>query len=314
MKRYTIPPLISLLLLIALTFTSSAQDIVQLEWLDIRLWPEYDSPQLLVILEGEPVQPGQRISIPLPPGADIHAVATTSDEGRLVDTTWEQSTTANGVDLVLVTPEGQQFHIEYYIPIPIDEDVRLINFVLPANYISAKNAAVEIVLPPTANEVVAEPDATPSDNPASPEHMLLRKVGAVSGDQSISQSISYSNPSDAFTVSEQPPQAATAPLPMDNASAAPVATDTTSNRNLILFGLAGLAVLLIAGGAFGLWRSRRVDDAPTASASEASGRRKGKRAERKPRGGAGKDRFCRRCGAEFTSGDGFCRKCGEKRL
>ena len=312
MKRYSIT-LLSFLLLIALAAPSSAQDVVRLEWLDIRLWPEYDSPQLLVILEGEPVQPGQSVLLPLPPGADIHAVATTSDEGRLVDTTWEQSTTANGVVLVSVTPEGQQFHIEYYIPIATDGNVRQIDFALPANYISANNAAVEIVLPPTANEVVSEPEATPSDDPASPEHVLLRKVGAVSGEQAVSQSISYSNPSGAFTVSEQPPQAAPAPPPVDNASAAPVATDTTSNRNLILFGLAGLAVLLIAVGAFGLWRSRSKEDTPTPSASEASDRGKDKRTGRKQRGGAGKDRFCRRCGVEFTSGDRFCRKCGEKR-
>jgi len=315
MKRYAIPLLGSLLLLIALTLPSSAQDVTKLQWLDIRLWPEYDTPQLLVILEGEPVQPGQNVVFPLPPGADIHAVATTSDEGRLVDTPWEQTTTTDGVDLISVTPEGQQFHIEYYIPIAADGNVRQIDFILPANYIAANNAAFEIVLPPTANEVVVEPEATPSDDPASSKHVLLRKVGVVTGEQPLSQSISYSNPSGALTVSEQPSQVETAPPPArDNVSAAPVSTDTPSNRNLVLFGLAGLAVLLIAVGAFGLWRSHSSDDVSTASAHESPSRGKGKRRERKQRSGVGKDRFCRRCGAEFTSGDHFCRKCGEKRL
>ena len=314
MNRFATPFLSSLLLLIALALPSAAQEATALQWLDIRLWPEYDTPQLLVILEGEPVQPGQSVLFTLPPGASIHAVATTSDDGRLVDTPWEQTTSADGVDLISVTPEGQQFHIEYYPPISTDGNVRQIDFSLPANYITANNAAFEIVLPPTANEVVVEPNATPSDDPASSKHVLLRKVGAVTGGQSLNQSISYSNPSGALTASQQPPQAAAAPPAVDNIPAAPASTDTTSNRDLILFGLAGLAILLIAVGAYGLWRSLSKENSPTPSASKPSGRVKGKRAGRKQRDGVGKDRFCRRCGAEFTSGDQFCRKCGEKRL
>jgi len=315
MKRYTIL-LSSVVLLLALVLPSFAQEVVQLEWLDVRLWPEYDSPQLLVILEGEPSQPHQTVLLPLPAGASVHAVATTTDDGSLVDNTWEQITSPEGVDLISITPKGPQFHLEYYAPLPTDGARRTIDFVLPANYVSAGNAAVEIVLPPTAAEVVADPSAAPSDDPASAEHVLLRKVGALNGDQDLSQSVSYSNPSGALTTSNQPPQAETAPPSVENAPAAAVSTETTSNNNLVLFGLAGLAVLLIAGGAFGLWwSSRRSEDALPPDAGKPTGRAKSKRPKKQQQGGAtGRDRFCRRCGAEFASGDLFCRKCGEKRL
>lgn len=315
MKRYTILFFSSVLLLLVLVLPSAAQEAVQLEWLDIRLWPEYDTPQMLVILEGEPSQPHQTVLLPLPPGASVHAVATTSDDGRLVDNAWEQITSPEGVELISIAPDGPQFHLEYYAPLPIEDDRRTIEFVLPANYLSAGNAAVEIVLPPTADEVVVDPDATPSDDPASANHVLLRKVGALRGDQDLSQHISYSNPSGALTVSNQPPQAVTEPPSVDNTETAAVATETTANSALLLGGLAGLAVILIAGGVFGLWwSSRRSEDMIPPNANKSTGRDQSKRSKRKQSGASGHDRFCRRCGAEFAPGDRFCRKCGEKRL
>ena len=312
MKRYTFLLLSSALLFVALVLPASAQEVVPLKWLDIRLWPEYDSPQLLVILEGETAQPHQTVLFPLPAGASVHAVATTADDGTLVDNAWEQITSPEGVDLISITPEGPQFHLEYYTTLPTEGGRRTIDFVLPARYISADNAAVEIVLPPTAEDVAVDPSATPSDDPASTEHVLLRKVGAMSGEQDLSQSVSYNNPSGALTVANQPPQAA--PPAVENTAPPTAPPETTSNRNLILWGLAGLAVLLIAGGAFGLWQSRRSENSPSPAVSELTGRRKSKRSGGKQPGGVSRDRFCRRCGAEFTSGDRFCRKCGEKRF
>jgi len=311
MKRYLIPTLSSLLLLIALAFTSLAQDVTDLQWLDVRLWPEYDSPELLVILVGEPAQPNQPVLIPLPPGARVHAVATSSTDGSLVQNAWEPITTPDGDILVSMTPDGQQFQIEYYAPIATDGGRRDINFVLPANYITADNAAVEIVLPPSASEVVFNPEATSTNDPGAQGHVLMREIGPVTADQTINQSIIYNNESGAFTFSEQPLPAA--PV-TDNALTIPTSTDTSSNSNLVLVGLAGLAAILIAAGAFGLWRTRSSDEEEVESPSQAPDRKKRRGTERKQKGKKGQDRFCRKCGAEFSSGDRFGRKCGENRL
>lgn len=311
MKRLVIPILSTLLLLITLTFTSLAQGATDLQWLDVRLWPEYDSPDLLVILVGEPTQPNQPVLIPLPSGARVHAVATTSTDGGLVQNAWEPITTEDGDTLVSMTPDGAQFQIEYYAPIATDGDRRDINFVLPASYITAGNAAVEIVLPPSASEVVFNPEATSTNDPGAQGHTLMREIGPVSVDQTIKQSIIYNNESGEFTFSAQSLPAASA---TEEPPTTPTSTGTTSNRNLILFGLAGLAVILIAVGAFGLWRSRNSDDKEVAIPNQTPGRKKRSAAERKRKGEKGQDRFCRKCGAEFSSGDRFCRKCGESRL
>jgi hypothetical protein len=310
MKRYLIPTLSSLLLLIALTFSTSAQDVTDLQWLDVRLWPEYDNPELLVILVGETAQPNQPVLMPLPPGARIHAVATTSADGGLVQNAWEP-VTIDGVNFVSMTPDGAQFQIEYYAPIAADGDQRNIDFMLPANFISAGNAAIEIVIPPSASEVVFDPEATSSNDQGSQGHVLMREVGPVTADQTINQSIVYNNETGAFTFTEQSLPAAPA---TDSIPTALAPTNTSDNRNLILIGLAGLAAVLIAGGAYGLWRSRSSDEEDSESASQTPSRKKGERKGRKQKGGAGQDRFCRKCGAGLSSSDQFCRKCGEKRL
>ncbi len=311
MKRHITPILSSLLLLIALAFSSSAQDVTDLQWLEVRLWPEYDTPDLLVILVGEPTQPNQPLLIPLPPGARVHAVASSSTGGSLVENAWELITTAEGVNLVSMTPDGQQFQIEFYAPIAADSDKRDIDYELPAGYVTADNATVEIVIPPSASEVAFDPEAAPTGDSGSQDHVLLREVGPVSASESVEQRISYNNASGEFTFSAPP--ASAAPITNNIPTTSPAA-DTSSNRDLILVGLAGLAVILIAAGAFVLWRSKRSDAEDVESPSQAPVRKKRDKAGRKQNGETGQDRFCRKCGAAFSSSDRFCRKCGEKRL
>jgi hypothetical protein len=208
-------------------------------------------------------------------------------------------------------PDGSQFHIEYYAPIATEGDRRDIQFVLPANYISADNAAVEIVLPPTAGDIAFDPVATSAENPQSQGHVLMREIGLVTADQTIDQRISYTNESGAFTFSEQPLPAAPA---TNDPLTTPPAVSTTSNNSGMLIGLAGLAVLLIAAGAYGLWRTRSSHELAGEHPNQTPGRGKRSKKERKQKGGAGQDRFCRKCGAEFSSGDRFCRQCGDRRL
>ncbi|MGB4677969.1 MAG: hypothetical protein WBH90_14695 [Aggregatilineales bacterium] len=104
------------LLLIAAIFGAApahAQDDVTLATLRVQIWPEYDQPSALVIVDGrttENVATPIDLRIPLPPGVTLHAVAyPDSATGNLLNAQYEAS--EDGV--TLTSPNGQ-FLLEYY--------------------------------------------------------------------------------------------------------------------------------------------------------------------------------------------------------
>ena len=72
--------LMALIVGLALAFPlqAAAQDEIQIASLDVKLWPEYDQPSMLVIYDFQVRQDAPlplRMNIRLPQDASIHAVA-----------------------------------------------------------------------------------------------------------------------------------------------------------------------------------------------------------------------------------------------
>ena len=318
MKKPTPFTMISLIVLFLalLVAPANAQGPTDLSALTIKLWPEYDDPRLLVIIDGQLATPGSEIRLPLPAEAQLNAVATADGSGRLLKNEWSEEKTADGNRVLVMVPQNPLFRVEYYTPFPIDGDNRIITFELPAGYINAEQATIEVLLPPGSEDVKLVPPTDESGPTQDQSHIFQRNLGAVK-DASITQQVTYANPSGGLTV----PESATtsgALLETKTPPQEPSGTESTSKSSLNpwIIILGAVAALLIVGGAVGLWLTRdRESEEPVApTPSRSKGKKKKKSGAISMQSSQGNlDRFCRQCGKEFGPDDRFCRYCGAPR-
>lgn len=301
-----------LLVVLLLPLSALAQGPAALESLHVALWPEFDNPRLLVILDGVLSQPGATVRVPIPANAELNAVATAGSDGGFLNAAYETETGADG-QIVIFSPQNSAFRIEYYAPLTTSGDQRQAAFSLPAGFLAAKTVSIEALIPPDATGLTADPVMQPQGAGTSGGQLFVRQIEG-GNEQGISQQIGYSNPAGALTVSETA-RATTAPAATAPAAApTPVAARpaASSSRTPLLLGLGLAAILLIAAGVYGLWRTsgRSARSAPTVPSQPASGRSARTAPTAPPQPSPSQDRFCRQCGAEFQRGDRFCRQCG----
>lgn len=301
------------LLLLLFALTAHAQGPTNLAGLTIKLWPEYDDPRLLVIIDGQLAEPGSQIRLPLPDEAQLNAVATSDGSGRLLKNDFSEEKAADGTRLLVMTPDNPLFRVEYYTPIPSNGEERVIDFELPAGYFDSEQAAIEVLIPPGSKDVTLDPSTDESGPTQDNAHLFQRSLGPIKN-QAVSQKVVYKNPGGALTVPENPsPSSGDAqPNTTSNSQAQPAADKKGLNPWLI--GLAVAATILIIGGAMGLWFTREREVVPAAAPPSPAVRKKRRRQHKGAAATQGNlDRFCRKCGREFGSDDRFCRYCGEPR-
>jgi hypothetical protein len=293
--------LLASLLALGWPAAAAAQTPARLASLHVSLWPEYDRPQTLVILEGElapEVALPASLSIRIPARAgQPHAVASTGADGQLLSAAF--TTRPNGDDIMVdfQTP-SPTFRVEYYDPaLTIDGEARSLIFEWQTDY-AVDEVRVRVQQPAGARDLTGQPalislgmsddgltyyEATPSS--LKPGDRLSKTGSGLSVD-------TLSN-----TTSPQPE--AVAPRP------------AADNRPWLIGG-AALGVVVIGAGALVYARTRRPvparatrrprrRPAPAAAAAHA--------APVAP-GVAGGARFCTACGQPRQPGDRFCRNCG----
>ncbi|NOX62490.1 MAG: zinc ribbon domain-containing protein [Chloroflexi bacterium] len=301
MKRFA--PLLLVVALLAFG-PAFAQEATPLKMLRVALWPEYDDPRLLVIIDGALPQAGQTVRFPIPADAQINAVATSGADGSLLNAEWNIAGSENGFQIISLLSDGDRFRIEYYAAMKTTDARRDARFDLPAGYVQADQAIIEALLPPGSEEISSDPPLQSAGAAPDNAPLFVREVGALSANSDLVQNISYNNPTGAWT------NPASAPAPAPPQPAPPATQAAAPSPNYIVWGLGGLAVILIIGGLVLLWRSGREDEFETvAPAVRARKKGKAKGAET-----TGRDRFCRQCGAKFAESDRFCRQCGARRL
>ncbi len=316
MKKFTLPIILSLIFLFLpkVVFPSQAEGPTELDSLVIKLWPEYDDPGLLVIIDGQLSTPGDEIRLPIPAEAKLNAVATSDGSGRLLKNEWTEEKAEDGARLLVMVPENPLFRVEYYAPFSIDGDKRVIEFELPAGYLNAAQATIETLLPPGSKDIQLSPPADESDPTQKDAHIFRRTLGEIK-DQAVVQNVTYLNPSGALTVPETP--ATSEDLLQSQPSSqneTPPAATTKSSPNLWIIALGVIAAILIVGGAIGLWLTRdRGDEDEVAPPRRAAKRGRSSVVSAKKSTSGNMDRFCRQCGEEFGEDDRFCRYCGAPR-
>ena len=278
---------ISLLLFPALVL---AQNTASFAKVDIELWPEYDTPEMLVmysfVLSDDTPLPAE-IKLSIPENAKLNAVAKLSN-GEMLQVPYDPLI-PDGDEriLTLVADELTLYRVEYYVPFEKNGVTR--NFsLLWENEYDVEALFVEFLEPPDMSNLVSTPAFTDSgDENGITLHAL--SAGKIKAGERFDLALSYDKSSDNLTVSSMPIE---------------VSGETESNESSFSLAdslpmiLAGVGVVLILGGLLYFFLAGRGDNASSKS-----------RERHKPSGGT---KYCHECGSRSGGNDKFCRACGVK--
>jgi hypothetical protein len=278
-------------------FPARAQSEAGLLTAQVKVWPEYDKPGILVIYQlivsSQTSLPAQMTFRIPKAAAKPHVLAIGPTLESVSDQNVEYSLEENGnwVNIVVqVTAPAVQ--LEYYDPtILINGTQRTFTYTWPGDY-AVESFSIELQQPFDASALVSAPNL-PSVV-TSPDGLTYysNNFGALQKGQEFSLEVSYQKASDALSVSFLTIQPS---APVDENTAGRV------SLNAYLPWLAGaLGVLMIAGGAFYYFRS-------SGQSSRAVRRRHSVNTEKEISA-----TYCSQCGARARSGDRFCRTCGSR--
>lgn len=296
--------------------SAQAQSGVALASLEIELWPEFDQPTTLVILDGRleaNVTLPTELTIRIPSGAgQPHAVAVRNASGELLNTPY--TTTPLGDDLAIVLQtDALEFRVEYYDPgLTFQENERAYTFQWLADY-PVQGVAVRVQQPANASGLTLEPTFTSAGVGEYGLNYHVAALGPLTIGQALTVQLAY--------------QKSTATLSVDAVGAASPSTTNTpaqapaSLSPWLVVGLSGGTLLLVGGL---IWYARsgsRPRSRKSASHSASAPRRRGpveaSVPEQPRRASPGAQthpaaRFCTHCGQPAEASDQFCRKCGTK--
>lgn len=287
--------LLFILLFISTNLAQAQEPITAIQSLYTAFWPDYDDPSVLILMTGD-LPPGAslpaEVSIPVPTGASVNAVASVND-GGMVDTQYE----INGDTLTLITADPR-FRVEFYAPYEEDGDLRVFDFTWEAG-VDVGEFIAEIQQPVNASSLTTEPPAATSG--VSPNDGLTYHALAprnLPAGTPFEMSFRYEMADPGLTAGAPPPAVPDTTLNQESGSS------ELSTINWPLVG-AGIVIFVLVIAVTWLLATRNN-----------RGRRSSGRSNRPrkpaPNSNTAKARFCHNCGAKAEKGDQFCRSCGTK--
>ncbi len=282
---------VTAMLLTLARLVGAQTDALVLQQVNVGLWPDYDRPQMLVIVDGElpaTIALPAVVTLPLPAGVSLNAVAQFEADDSL--RTVPDFSVDEGLGTITLTTPTIRFRVEYYAPYIVNGENRQYDFDWKATT-DVTQLAVTVQQPAAARDLTLSlPAITRSgSNGLTYYDVAPQKVAA---GQSYQLSVSYNLTSAALTAGSSADQ-----TPVGASAAAPSADKGVSDW--VLAG--GVLVLALAIALTGWQLSRRR--APARVLRPRPQSRQSAPAE--PTAG-----FCRQCGAPLRVGDRFCGKCG----
>jgi len=280
-------------LLLTLPLRASAQTPDRLTALKISIWPEYDKPSVLVLLDGVLADASnlpRPISVLIPADARLYVTTWENPNGSLApEQPAQQTRQDDGFTRVTFTTAQPRFRVEYYHDAVRGAPDKTIDFAYKS--IGALDAAtIEIQQPLKASNFAVTPATQTTRTDPDGFKYFVQTFANIAAGQTISAQIKYTK---------------TDPNPSMPAPAAPLPVAANESNNwFLLIALVALGLAILLG--FFLLQQRALATRPAAP----TGSRNRKRG--KPRAGAASV-FCTQCGRALGADENFCPKCGAKR-
>lgn len=287
-------------LLLGFAFPAAGQAqgaVTTIDSLVIDLWPDYDRTAVLVLLTGtlpaDTTLPAT-VTLPLPPEADLNAVARISTDNVMTDDV--DYNTGNG-QLMFTTPD-LRFRVEYYVPYTADGDQRAFTYTWTAD-LTVNQLEITVQQPAAATTLLTEPEAvtvTTGSSDGLQYHTLPAQT--VPAGQPLAVTVNYTMSSS--QLSAESLQGATAPDTTSPAAAPSSNSPPVSRFDWpVLLAVAGVGLVIAAI----TWQI-----ATMRASSKRPPKPRKVRSSKKGKGAA--VRFCHQCGQSLQKGDRFCRQCG----
>ncbi len=295
--------MMALAFLLSLTSHAFAQDPNRLASVSISVWPEYDRPSVLVILNGTFADKGnlpREVSVLVPAKAEVIVTTYVNPDGRQAPEQVSRSTdTGDGFKRVTFTSATAEFWVEYYDDIlrgSPDKTMDL-NFKLPA---PADQVAIEIQQPARATNFSTTPSTPPSRvDPNDGLTYYTLQFNNIAVGQNLNAQVKYTRTETRLTKDILVSSSSSNP-----AAAVPEQPSVWQNAFLI-----AAAVILGLVAVFGIFILRQRKPVPARQAS----RPVAKKARRPQTENGTATTFCTQCGRALRAEDNFCPRCGNKR-
>ncbi len=272
-----------------------AQSPIKLSMLQVRLWPEYDQPSMLVIYDfklPDSVRLPVSVSLNFPKEAHLVAVASLAADGSLLNTDYIGPSSNEAWQTVTIQIQtATTYHLEYYQPLSRTGEKRDYTFMWPGDY-AVDDLSANIRIPPNTTDIVTDPDMKPT-KAADGSSSLIKDFGGLQSGQKFSLHVIYTRSSNELSV---PAETVQPSKPLDSNTPGRV---LLSNYLPYVLGVLGIVTLGAAAIYFLQPRNpregaKRQTHAPRAKAQGKS------------------DLHCHQCGARAQPGDRFCRVCGSQ--
>lgn len=275
---------------------SHAQESPRLTFLDIAVWPEFDSREAaLVILRGKladgvPLPATVALHIPASSGGPFAVASAASEDDDLINVDYEVSDAEDSILITMATP-NPLFQVEFYDPMLIDGENRSFTYVWPGD-LAVDELTLAVQEPTGATALAVEPEL--GDRAPGPGEFTYRtaQIGAFESGETLTMNVSYVKTDPRTTLEILRAEEG------DSDGGVPSWT-------ILAAAIAALAVV-VAAAAYWRWQRR-----PAASPARPAPHKRGKgRADAAPGEDTAAQAFCTQCGAELRPGDDFCPKCG----
>ena len=284
--------LVTLLLLPNLAL---AQEQIAFEEVSVQLWPEYDSPDMLVILNSQ-----LQTAVSLPAQVKVRIPGSVEKPYVVAVGETAQSVTDQGIDYsyekvgdwleVSITATGPAIRIEYYdSDLVRDGNQRTYDYQWTGDY-AVDTFNVSVLVPVDTTEIQTVPEMK-EVFPTGTTHTFLEwGTSGLAAGEPLPIKVTYTKTSDRLSMS--------GPLETQ------VVDENTEGRvslsNYLPYILGGLGVLLIVGAGIYFWQTSQ-------------GKPKLRRRHRTREQDDDEDNvYCHQCGNRAQPGDRFCRTCGTR--
>ncbi len=299
MRTRHLPGIIGLGLLLAVILASStwAEPEIKINDMYVAVWPEYDTPQVLVQYEGRfadaTVFP-RRVSFLIPPGALIDATCALDASGKHTKLPYEEQAEADGWTRVSYNLTTATFHLDFYYN-PIQSAVaRDIAYRFRPTY-PARSLQLEVQEPLRSSAFRLTPAAQTVDQDNQGFKYHRSSFTNIEPGKFIDVRIAYTK------ADPRPSVTTTTGQPAQVQQEKPI--QWLPDLPLLLTTLAGAGAMML----FAIWYTTRQAQRPQPRLAlvEPSGGR--------ARGTAWWGGYCSQCGVALEAEDRFCPACGEQR-